>query len=153
MWLRMCEALDKPEWLDDPRFKTRKDRGDQKEALEAVLSEWFALRTTEEAEETLSSHSVPCSPVNTVEQAASDPHVTEREIMMEVPDPVAGTMWVTGKVIKFSRTPMVVGSTPLVGEHTKEVLQDILGYDDDRVRELHETGIVKSVGSTAAAAD
>ena len=66
---------------------------------------------------------------------------------------MAGTMWVTGKVIKFSRTPMVVGSTPLVGEHTKEVLQDILGYDEARVRELHEAGIVKSVGSAATAAD
>ena len=153
MWPRMCEALGKPEWREDPRFKTREVREDQTEALEAELSEWFAPRTTKEAADTLSSHSVPCSPVNTVKQAASDPHVTEREIMMEVPDPVAGTMWVTGKMIKFSRTPMVVGSTPLVGEHTTEVLRDILGYDEARVRELHEAEIVKSVGSTAAAAD
>ena len=151
MWQRMCEAVEKPEWREDPRFKTREDRRNQSDALEAELSEWFAPRTTKEASDTLSSHSVPCSPVNTVAQAASDPHVTEREIMMEVPDPVAGTMWVTGKVIKFSRTPMVVGSTPLVGEHTTEVLRDILGYDDARVRALHEAEIVKSVGSTAAA--
>ena len=48
---------------------------------------------------------------------------------------------------------MVVGSTPLVGEHTTEVLRDILGYDDARVRALHEAEIVKSVGSPAAAAD
>ena len=151
MWQRMCEAVEKPEWREDPRFKTREDRRNQSDALEAELSEWFAPRTTKEAADTLSSHSVPCSPVNTVAQAATDPHVTEREIMMEVPDPVAGTMWVTGKVIKFSRTPMVVGSTPLVGEHTTEVLRDILGYDDARVRALHEAEIVKSVGATAAA--
>ena len=61
----------------------------------------------------LAAHGVPCSPVNTTAQAARDPHLTEREIMMEVPDPIAGTMWVTGKSVKFSRTPMVVGSTPL----------------------------------------
>ena len=128
-------------------------RRGQSEALEAELSAWFAPRTTQEAADKLSSHSVPCSPVNTVKQAATDPHVTEREIMMEVPDPVAGTMWVTGKTIKFSRTPMVVGSTPLVGEHTREVLQDILGYDEARVRALHEAEIVRSVGSATAAAD
>ena len=147
MWHRMCEALDKPEWREDPRFKTREDRRDQREALEAALSEWFAPRTTKEAADTLSSHSVPCSPVNTVKQAASDPHMTEREIMMEVPDPVAGTMWVTGKMIKFSRTPVVVGSAPVVGEHTEEVLRDILGYPEERVQALQDRGVVRCAGA------
>ena len=62
----------------------------------------------------------------------------------EVPDPIAGSIHVTGKMIKLSRTPMVVGSAPKVGEHSQEVLSDILGYSDDRISELHEAGIVRS---------
>ena len=101
----------------------------------------------------LAALGVPCSPVNTTAQAARDPHLTEREIMMEIPDPVAGTMWVTGKSVKFSRTPMVVGTTPLVGEHTTEILRDILGYGDDRIQSLHNSEIVRSSEMAAAAAD
>ena len=62
--------------------------------------------------------------------------------MMEVPDPVAGTMWVSGKSIKFSRTPMVVGSAPTVGQHTREVLADLLGFADERVEALIDRGVV-----------
>ena len=113
----------------------------------ASSEKWAAKRkdrraSAAEAAETLSRHSVPCSPVNTVKQAASDPHMTEREIMMEVPDPVAGTMWVTGKMIKFSRTPMVVGTAPAVGQHTLEVLTDILGYSAQKARALRDDGVV-----------
>ena len=90
--------------------------------------------------------------MNSTAQAARDPHLTEREIMMEVPDPVAGTMWVTGKAIKFNRTPMVVGSTPLVGEHTQEVLRDILGYGDDKIQALHDAEVVISAENVPVAA-
>ncbi|MDP6302328.1 MAG: CoA transferase [SAR202 cluster bacterium] len=153
MWGRICEAMDKGEWQDDPRFKTRADRLENNDAIESELSEWFSIRTTKDASDQLSSFSVPCSPVNTVAQAAVEPHLTEREIMMEVPDPIAGKMWVAGKMIKFDRTPMVVGSTPVIGEHTNEVLSDILGYDDDKVRALHDSEVVRSTDASDAAAD
>ena len=97
-----------------------------------------------EASNHLSSHSEPCAPGNDVAQAANDPHVSEREMMVEVPDPIAGTIHVTGKMIKFSRTPIVVGSAPLVGEHTEEILRDILGYPEERVQALEDGGVVRS---------
>ena len=143
MWIRVCEALEKPEWLEDPRFETRATRAENHKALEDGLSEWYAARTTKEAVDHLGSRDVPCAPVNTVEQAAKEEHMHEREIMMEIPDPVAGTMWVSGKSIKFGRTPMVVNSTPTVGQHTNEILSDILDYSDDRIQALVEKEIVK----------
>ena len=152
MWKRVCEALTKPEWFEDPRFATRTDRRANASELESELSEWFLSRTTEEAVEYLSSFSIPCAAINNVEQAANEPHVHEREIMVEVPDPVAGTMFVAGKMIKFSRTPMVVGSTPMVGEHTEEVLQDILGYSQEKIQTLRDKEIVR-VEESAVAAD
>ncbi len=153
MWKRLCDALDKPEWLEDERFASRELRSQNSDALEAELGAWFADQNMQDAADHLAAHGVPCSPVNTTAQAAVDPHLTEREIMMEVPDPIAGTMWVSGKAIKFSRTPMVVGATPLVGEHTNEILSDILGYDDARIQSLHDSQVVSSPERSAAAAD
>ena len=152
MWLRVCEALDKPEWLEDPRFATRADRRENASELEGEVSTWFSTRTTKDAVGYLSSFSIPCAPVNNVEQAAKEAHLHEREILVEVPDPVAGSMYVAGKMIKFGRTPMVVGSTPMVGEHTREVLQDILGYSQEKVQGLQNEEIVR-VEESAVAAD
>jgi len=142
MWPRVCEALEHPEWLDDPRFATRDDRTENVDVLEEGISEWLKLRSTKQAVEDLSAHSIPCAPVNTTEQAANEPQLHEREIMMEVPDPVAGTMWVSGKSIKFSRTPMVVGSAPTVGQHTREVLGEVLGYSDEKAQSLVDEEVV-----------
>ena len=153
MWGRMCEAVNKPEWLEDTRFSTRADRQANNDALEDELTEWFSERNTRDAAEHLSAHSVPCAPVNTVEQAAKEPLLQEREMMMEIPDPVAGTMWVTGKSIKFGRTPMIVNPTPLIGEHTRELLSDVLGYDDEKIGSLEGSQVIKTTESTPAAAD
>ena len=149
MWTRICEALEMPDLLKDPRFATRQDRSDRAEELEQEVAGWFLERTMQEASDHLSRFSVPCSPVNDVAQAANDPHLSEREILMEVPDPIAGSIHVAGKMIKFSRTPMVVGSTPTVGEHTEEVLRDVLGYSGERIRALEESGVVRRAEPSA----
>jgi len=142
MWKRICQALKRPEWLENPRFKTRADRQENGAVIRRELESWFKTRNTKEAVDYLSSFSIPCAAVNDTAQAANEPHLHEREIMMEVPDPVAGTMWVTGKTIKFSRTPMVVGSTPMIGQHSKEVLRDILDYSEDRIQALVDEEVV-----------
>ena len=142
IWPRVCAALDRPEWLHDPRFEERASRDANVAAIEAVLSEWFSTRTTKDAVDHLSNHSVPAAPINSVAQAAVEPHLSEREVLVEVPDPIAGKIHVSGKYIKFSRTPMVVGTTPTIGEHTDEVLRDILEYPAERIEELKTQGVV-----------
>ena len=143
MWKRVCEAMDRPDWLADERFATRAGRSEHGPELETELAEWFGARSTKEAVDYLSSFSVPCAPVNTVEEAAIDPHLSERELMVEVPDHEAGSIHVTGKMVKFSRTPMVVGSAPIIGEHTEEVLRDTLGYSDERIRALQDEQVIR----------
>jgi crotonobetainyl-CoA:carnitine CoA-transferase CaiB-like acyl-CoA transferase len=129
-------------WRDDPRLASRAGRDEHASELEAALTEWFASRTTHEAVERLSDYSIPAAPVNTLEQAATSPQLHEREVMVEVPDKAAGSIHVSGKVIKFSRTPMVVGPAPTVGQHTYELLRDVLGYSPERVQELKDEGAV-----------
>lgn len=142
IWKRMCEAVGKPEWLTDERFNTRAARAENGSAINDVLASWFAEREMKEVVDYLSEHSIPCAPVNNVEQAANESHLHEREILMEVPDPIAGKIHVAGKMIKFSRTEMVVGSTPTVGQHTDEILRDIAEYSEDEIKELEKDSVV-----------
>ena len=144
MWKRVCEAFEKPEWESDPRFSTRADRETNAAELEKGAAKWFMDRNTKEAEKYLSSFSIPCSAVNGVAAAASDPHLEEREVMVEVPDPVAGSMYVSGKSIKISRTPMEVGTTPMIGEHTQEILSEILDYSQDQIEDLYGDSVVRT---------
>ena len=95
--------------------------------------EWFSARKTAEVVEHLSQYRVPAAPINTVEQAASDSHLHQREILVEVSDPVAGRIHVAGKMVKFSPTEMVVGSTPTVGQDNHEVLSGVLDYSKERI--------------------
>ena len=151
MWRRVCEAMEKPDWVDDPRYSNRALRRKNASNLEQDLADWFKARTTREAVDHLSAFSVPCAPVNDVAQAASEPHLKEREIMVEVPDAVAGSMYVTGKMVKLSRTPMTVGHTPTVGEHTEGLLRDVLGYSRERIESLQDQQVVRGVGPAVAA--
>ena len=153
MWKRVCEALDRPEWLTRQDLATAEGRGRNADELEDELSAWFELRTTSDAVEYLSSHSIPCAPINNVQQAAGERHLRERELLVEVPDATAGSIHVAGKMIKFSRTPVVVGSAPTVGEHTRYVLADVLGYSGDRVAELLEHGVVGEGDAPEAASE
>ena len=143
IWERVCDVIQKPEWKTDDRFTHRSLRASNYLVIEETLNKWFSNKTMTEAVDILSKNSIPCSPVNNVAQASNDPHLREREMMVEVPDPVAGTMWVTGKSIKFSRTPMVVGATPKVGEHTNVILSGVLGYSKDEIQQLVEKEVIR----------
>ena len=133
IWPRVCEALEWTDWGADEDMASRSGRDERIDEIAAALESWFAQRTTKEAVDHLSAFSVPAAPVNSIEQAAVDPHVHEREGPVETPDPYAGSIHVSGKTIKFGRTPMEVGPAPTVGEHTEHVLRDILGYSSERL--------------------
>ena len=146
IWPRVCDALGWKKWGDDPALAKKNMRNQKSKEIGAALENWFAVRSTREAVEYLSKFSVPASAVNTVEQAANDPHLHEREVLVEVPDPHAGSIHVTGKTIKFGRTPMEVGSAPTVGEHTEDILRDLLGYPDNLIDQLIKNAVIANQG-------
>ena len=134
----------KQEWLSDPRFESRQSRSENVLCIESHLKGWFKDKTMAEATKLLSDNGVPCSPVNTVAQAAEDPHLEEREIMVEVPDAIAGSIHVAGKMIKFGRTEMVVGSTPTIGQHSLEILSDTLSYSTEEIDRLKSNKVIRT---------
>jgi len=125
-WLALTRALDKPEWLDDPRFKTPALR--QRHINERLAMTQEALRTRSAAEwlERLTAEGVPCAPVLTRTQMLSDPQVVANGIVVETEHAVAGRLRQARPAARFSETPAGIwrGGAAL-GEHTEEVLADI----------------------------
>ena len=141
-WHRVCNALNKPEWLEDPRFTTRPERAKNRDLVNDAINEMLATMTMEQAIDHFRRHDVVAAPVNTIPQAAEDPHPWERGIMVEVPDFLAGTIAVSGDYWHFSRTPVTVGSTPQVGEHNDEILTGLLGYSPEEVNQFRDEKII-----------
>jgi crotonobetainyl-CoA:carnitine CoA-transferase CaiB-like acyl-CoA transferase len=125
-WRGMCRALERTEWLDDPRFATPTSRiVNVKERLEltaAVLLE----RTTAEWLERLDRESVPCAPILTREEVLTHPQILENRILEEQDHPTAGRIRQPRPAAQFSETPALIRShAPGLGEHTREVLGEI----------------------------
>ncbi len=139
---RLADTLGHPEWKEDPRWQTRGGRTDNSGEIEAALIDWFGAHSTDEAEQILNAASIPSAPVNDIPRAAMSQHLKEREVLVEVPDPVAGTIHVTGKIVKFSRSDVPVGSTPTIGQHNEEIMGDLLGMSDEKIAKLRSAGVV-----------
>ncbi len=141
-WPRVCSALGKSEWLDDPRFTDRRERSKHTAVVHEAMLALLANMTMHEVIAHFTEHDVVAAPVNTIPQAAQDPHPWERRAMVEVPDFLAGSIAVSGDFWHFSRTPAIVGSTPKVGEHNEEVLGSLLGYSEEDIAKLYANNII-----------
>ncbi|MEK7814912.1 MAG: CoA transferase, partial [Chloroflexota bacterium] len=141
-WHRVCNALGKPEWLEDPRFTARHQRSKNRDIVDAAVKELLATMTMGEVIEHFREHDVVAAPVNTIPLAAEDPHPWERRTMVEVPDFLAGSIAVSGDYWHFSRTPVVIGSAPQVGEHNEDVLSGLLGYSKKEIAQLREENVI-----------
>lgn len=85
---------------------------------------------------------IPAAPINTIPEALSDPHVSARQMVQTVHHPTAGPLRLLGPAAKFSSTPARIRLPPLLGQHTEEVLRDLLGYSAEEIARLREEGIV-----------
>ena len=111
-------------------------------SLKQRLRPWFATQTVQEAVQTFGNLGIPINAVNDVPTAAHEPHLHDRELLVEVPDPIAGRIHVSGKNIKLSRSDIVVGSAPVPGQHTEEILTTLLQYSPEEINALEAGGAV-----------
>jgi crotonobetainyl-CoA:carnitine CoA-transferase CaiB-like acyl-CoA transferase len=109
----------------------------------AFVERWCAEHTVEEICATLTAAGVPVGPVRTIPEVVQDPHLWEREMLVKMEDAIAGEMYVPGVTIKMSRTPGRVGPVPAPGQHTADVLREVLGLDDAGIEALRAQGAVR----------
>ncbi len=139
---RICEVIGKPEWKTDPRFSDRNARNENTEAPMKALIDWFSSKTVKEAVDALAQAGIPGTEINSIAQAAAEPHFWERELMVKVPDPIAGTMHVPGKFIKLSRSETVIGSPATIGQHNDEIIGGLLKYSPEQLQQLRSEGVI-----------
>ena len=141
-WHRLCELLGRPDWRDDPEFRTEKLRAQHRARLNALLNEAFATETVDHWVDVLNDAGIPAGPVYNVPEMFDDPQVRHLGVATELArDDGHRTRFVT-QPVTLSRTPPAVAEpAPGWGEHTDEVLRD-LGYDDARIGALREQGVV-----------
>src|ERR1700720_2941941 len=139
-WGRLCEALERPDLTNDPRFLTPTLRRDNRDELDRLISEVTATRTVTEWEKRLAAADVPHAPVLGVTAALAHPHATAREMVVEAEHAAIGAMRTVGRPVKFPGSPQrPVTAPPMFGQHTAQVLRDELGYSDAEIAALRDS--------------
>jgi formyl-CoA transferase/CoA:oxalate CoA-transferase len=141
LWKAFCPAIGCPELTDDPRYRTNQDRRANRESLLARLQEVFLTKTYEQWESILLGSGIPVGAINDLGQLAEHPQVKARGALVEVEHKRLGKVRIAGPAARLSETPAAVRSaSPLMGEHTEEVLAEILGLSAAQIAELRVAG-------------
>ena len=141
---RKCaEVAGRPEWVDDPRFATNKLRVANRSELVPLIRQATVFKTTAQWVAQLEAVGVPCGPINDLAQVFADPQVQARGLAMQLPHALAGLVPQVASPIRLSKTPVEYrNAPPLLGEHTRQVLEQVLGLKAGAVEALRRSGVV-----------
>jgi CoA:oxalate CoA-transferase len=112
------------------------------DARRRAIESWAGERTVEDIVATLLDAGIPVAPVRTIPEVTKDAHTWAREMLVKQPDALAGEIHVPGLAVKMSATPGRIGPVPTPGQHTDEVLSEVLGYDSARLKELRAANVI-----------
>ena len=147
LWGRLCQAMERPDLLEDPRFKTNTDRVAHRPECIETLSEIFSAKTVSEWVDIISDAGVPCGPINRVSDVVKDPQVLARDMIANLPHPNVPDLRVPNSPLKLTETPASLRmAPPLLGQHNAEILGE-LGYTSEQVKKLQEQGVIGRNGS------
>jgi succinate--hydroxymethylglutarate CoA-transferase len=135
----LCNVLGLDHLCEDPDYKTNKDRVRNRKALIGILTERLQTKDNEVWLKALEGRGIPFAPINNIAQTFAHPQVVARDMIQEIEHPKAGKIKLAGPAVKYSETkPSIRIPPPLLGQHTDEILKDVLGYNDQRIQQLKE---------------
>lgn len=144
LWAKFCNAIGRPDLIDDPRFKTNPLRTKNRSELIPILQEEIKKKKAGEWFKIFDEFGVPYSPVNTIDKVVSDPVINYRGMIVEVDYPKIGKIKMVGSPFNLSETPGKVRErAPQLGEHTFEVLGNLLKLSDEELKILQNKGVIK----------
>lgn len=144
---RLCEVVELTKLPSDPRFKENSSRVENRESLEAALNERFARATKDHWSKKLKAAGLTFTPINTLADVLRDPQAEARNSLWEVEHPSLGTVKLLGSALQhLSRTPaQPQGHPPLLGEHTVEIMREVLGMTDEEINQLIDAEVIKGM--------
>lgn len=141
-WRNLCGALGRPELADDERFDNNAKRVENRDQIVPILTDVFKTKPKAEWAEILDRHDIPAAPVNDVGEVFADPQVRSRDMVKTYVHPTLGAIDYPPMPVKFSEWTIPTRSAPMLGEHSREILEGRLGMAPARVTELIESGAI-----------
>ena len=141
VWEAICTVIGHEDWLTDPRYATPKARLPHLKDIFDQIEAWTKTKTKFEAMDVLNQHDIPCGPILSMKEIADEPSLRATGTVVEVDHPTRGKYLTVGNPIKMSDSPSDVKRSPLLGEHTDEVLAE-LGYAADQIAVLRTEKVI-----------
>ena len=141
VWKEICHVIGKPEWITDPHYHTAHARLPRLKEIFAAVEHWTMTKTKFEAMAEFNQHDIPCGPILSMEELAAEPSLRATGTIVEVDHPTRGKYLTVGNPIKMSDSPTEVTRSPLLGEHTTEVLAE-LGFSASEIDALRAEKVI-----------
>ena len=150
VWGAVCDVIGKPEWKEHPDYAKPAARLPRLNEIFGAIEEWTKTKTKFEAMEILNQYDIPCGPILSMKEIAEDKSLYATGTLVEVDHPVRGKYLTVGNPVKLSDNDVKVDRSPLLGEHTDEILSKVLGFDQDRIKAIKASGATGEVARQAA---
>jgi formyl-CoA transferase len=150
VWEAICDVIGEPDWKTHPDYKSPKARLPRLNQIFARIEQWTMSKTKFEAMEILNKYDIPCGPILSMKELAEDQSLRATGTVVEVDHPKRGKYLSVGNPIKLSDSPSEVLRSPLLGEHTDEILRQVLKLPDDKIAEIEASGAIGEKQRAAA---
>jgi len=151
VWEKICDVIGKPEWKTDADFATPKARLPRLNQVFGAIEDWTSTKTKFEAMDILNKYDIPCGPILSMKELAEDQSLRATGTVVEVDHPERGKYLSVGNPIKLSDSVSEVTRSPLLGEHTDEILTQVLGYSAAELEEIRASGAITAPDKSKAA--
>lgn len=140
VWEKICDVIGEPTWKTDPAYATPAKRLPHLNEIFTRIEAWTMAHTKFECMDILNKYDIPCGPILSMKEIAEDKSLYATGTLVEVDHPVRGKYVSVGNPIKLSDSPTVVERSPLLGEHTDEILSSVLGFDSAAIASIKASG-------------
>jgi formyl-CoA transferase len=144
VWGAICDVIGEPTWKTDPDYATPKARLPKLKQIFARIEQFTMTMTKFEAMDLLNKHDIPCGPILSMKEIAEEQSLRATGTVVEVDHPTRGKYLTVGNPIKLSDSPADVRRSPLLGEHTDEILKDVLGFKAAEIAEIKNSGALSA---------
>jgi formyl-CoA transferase len=147
VWKNVCDVIGKPEWKEDPDWSTPKARLPRLNQMFGAIEDWTMTKTKFEVMEICNPLNIPVGPILSMKEISEEQSLRDTGTIVEVDHPERGKYLSVGNPVKLSSSPVEVLRSPLLGEHTDEILLDVLNYSAKEIAEIRASGVVGEVKS------
>ena len=151
VWGAICDVIGKPEWKTDPDYATPSARLPRLRQIFDTVETWTETKTKFEAMAILNEYDIPCGPILSMQEIAQEPSLRTTGTIVEVDHPTRGKYLTVGNPVKLSDSSADVRRSPLLGEHTEEILRKVLGYSNKEIAEIKVSGAITAPDKPAKA--